>query len=163
MADIKWPDGLRGPLVSNYSREEVVGFIESELTAGPAFITPLTDDNPSFHNVTYQLKQGDARRFQQWLRVNKIKTRSPWFDGPLITEDASVEYQECRFTAGGYPQLKSKSVGGIWTYSATLLTREIVTNDEGYETELDSLWGAGNGDIDLSASLLDEGLLYSDE
>lgn len=163
MADIKWPDGLRGPLVSSYSRNEVVGFLESELTSGPSFVTPITDDNPSFHSVTYQLKSGDARRFQQWLRVNRMKTRAPWFDGPLITEDASVEYQECRFTSDGYPQLTGKTIGGIYTYKATLLTREIVTNDEGYETELDALWGVNCGDIDLGASLLDEGLLYDDQ
>lgn len=162
MADIQWPDGLRGPLVANFSRNEQTGFLESELTSGPSFVTLISDDNPSFHSVTYQFKQGDARRFQQWLRANKIKTQSPWFDGPLVTEDRSVETQECRFISGGYPQLASKAVGGIFTYNATILTREIVTNDEDYETELDSLWGVNNGDIDLGASLLDEGLLYAD-
>lgn len=158
MGDIVWPTGLRGPLVSNYSRNELVGFLESELTSGPSFVTPVTDDNPVFHNVTYQFKSGDARRFQQFLRVNKFKVLSPWFDGPIIGEDNSVEYQECRFTASGYPQLSSKTIGGIYTYNATILTREIVTNDEDYPTELDALWGVNNGDIDLGASLLDEGL-----
>lgn len=158
MADINWPTGLRGPLVANYSRNEIVGFLEPELTSGPSFVTPITDDNPQFHNVTYQFKSGDARRFQQWLRVNRFKTLSPWFNGPLITEDSSVETQECRFIADGYPQLSAKTIGGIYTYNATILTREIVTNDELYETELDALWGVNCGDIDLGASLLDEGL-----
>lgn len=158
MATIKWPAGLRGPLVSNFSRSETVGYIDAELSSGPSFVVPISDDNPSFHSVSYIFKSGDARIFQQWLRTNNFKIFSPWFDGPLVTEDQSVETQECRFTADGYPQLTGKTVGGLYTYSATILTREIVTNDDLYPTELEALWGVGCGDIDLSASLLDEGL-----
>lgn len=153
--DLTWPDGLRGPLINSFNREEVVGFVESNVAAGPSFVTPISDDNPAFHNITYQFKEGDARRFQQFLRVNKVKQLSPWFNGPLITEDRSVEYQECRYTADGYPQLTGKTIGGIYTYSARVLTRDIVTNDELYPDELDALWGVNCGDIDYGANQLD--------
>lgn len=159
MADIQWPTDLRGPLVSGYNREEVAGFRENNLAAGPAFVEPFSEDTPQFHNITYQFKNGDARRFQLWLRENKVKYLSPWFDGPLITEDRSIALQECRFTSDGYPQLQSKSNGGIWTYSARIITREIVNGDDAYATELEALWGVNCSDIDLGASLLDQGMI----
>lgn len=158
MADISWVDGLRGPLVSSFSREETVGFREAPLASGPPFVVPFSEDTPQFHNVTYQFKEGDARRFQLWLRENKFKYLSPWFDGPLITEDGSIETQECRFTADGYPQLTGKSVGGLYTYSAQLITREIINNDDDYAESVDAMWGVNNGDIDLGSSIIDEGL-----
>jgi|GEM_PF-2415072 len=158
MAVIQWPANLRGPLVSGYSRQEVVGFRENDLAAGPAFVEPFSEDTPQFHDVTYMFKSGDARRFQLWLRENKIKSHSPFFDGPLITEDRSIALQECRYTSDGYPQLTGKSVGGMFTYSARVITREIVNGDDAYTTELEALWGVNCGDIDLGGSLLDEGL-----
>ena len=161
--ELTWPDGLPSPLLGNYSRDEVEGFSESELSAGPSFVVPITDDTPTFHGVSYTMKTGDARRFQQFLRVNKFKTKSPWFNGPLPSNDGSTKMQECRFISGGYPQLSGTTSGGVCTYNATIMTREIVTDDEGYETELDAYWGVGNGDIDLSISLLDEGLCYADD
>jgi hypothetical protein len=159
MADLLWPDNLPGPQVSGFGREEVVGFIESNLASGPSFIQPVSEDTPSFHSVTYKFKNGDARRFQLWLRTNKIKTYSPFFDGPLITEDGSIETQECRFTADGYPQLQSKTNGGIWTYSARLLTREIVNGDDEFATELIAVHGVNCGNINLGNSLLDQGMI----
>ena len=158
MADLKWPEKLRGPMASGYSREEVVGFRESPLASGPAFIEPFSEDTPQFHNVTYQLKEGDARRFQMWLRENKFKFLSPWFDGPIITEDRSIEFQTCRFTARGYPQLQGKSVGGIYTYSAQLMTREIVNGDDEYAESVKAMWFVSCGDINNGISVLDEGL-----
>lgn len=158
MANLKWPEKLRGPMVSGYSREEVVGFRESELASGPSFIEPFSEDTPQFHNVTYQLKEGDARRFQLWLRENKVKFLSPWFDGPIITEDRSIELQTCRFTASGYPQLQGKSTGGIYTYSAQLITREIVNGDDAYAEAVNTSWFVFCGDINNGISLLDEGL-----
>lgn len=158
MADLKWPTNLPGLQVSGFSREEVVGFRENPLASGPAFVEPFSEDTPQFHTITYLFKNGDARRFQLWLRQNKVKFMSPWFDCPLITEDGSVETQECRFTADGYPQLQGKSVGGMWTYSARVISREIVNNDDQYATEVDAIWGVNCGDINLGASLLDEGV-----
>jgi len=159
MAIVKWPTDLRGPLVAGFSREEIIGFRENDLASGPAVIEPFSEDTPQFHNVTYQFKNGDARRFQLWLRENKVKFLSPFFDGPLITEDSSILTQECRFTSDGYPQLTGKSVGGIWTYSARLITREIVNGDDEYAEELDAIWGVNCGDINLGNSLLDEGMI----
>jgi hypothetical protein len=158
MAEIQWPAGLRGPTIAGYSREEIPGFREHNLAAGPAFVEPFSEDTPQFHNLTYQFKSGDARRFQRWLRENKIKFLSPFFDGPILSEDRSVELQECRYTSDGYPQLQSVSIGGIHTYSARVITREIVNGDDAYATELDALWGVNCGDINLGGSLLDEGL-----
>ena len=158
MAAIQWPVNLRGPLISGYSREEVVGFRENNLAAGPAFVEPFSEDTPQFHNITYIFKSGDARIFQLWLRDNKVKFLSPFFDGPLLTEDRSILLQECRYTSDGYPQLTGVSIGGVHTYSARLITRELVNGDDAYATELEALWGVNNGDINLGGSLLDEGL-----
>lgn len=158
MAVIQWPEKLRGPLVAGFSREEVVGFLENDLASGPAFITPFSEDTPQFHSLTYQFKQGDARRFQMWLREHKFKFLSPFFDGPIISEDNSVQLQECRFTADGYPQLTGKTTGGLFTYSARVITREIVNIDDDYAESVKSLWYVFCGDINNGASKLDEGL-----
>ena len=156
--DLNWPDGLPGPQITSFSREEVVGFKESPLATGPSFIEIFSEDTPQFHNVTYLFKSGDARRFQMWLRENKFKSHSPWFNGPLVTEDRSVETQVCRFTASGYPQLTGVSVNGTKTYSAQLLTREIGNNDDDYAESIDAYWSVNNGEIDNGISLIDEGL-----
>jgi len=158
MAVIQWPANLRGPLVAGYSREEVVGFRENNLAAGPAFVEVFSEDTPQFHNFTYQFKSGDARRFKLWLREHKMRAYAPWFDGPLITEDRSIELQECRYTSDGYPQFQGRTVGGIHTYTARVITREIVNGDDAYATELEAIWGVNCGDIDLGGSLFDEGM-----
>ena len=158
MTTLNWLNGLPGPQVSSFSTSEVVGFKESPLAAGPAFIEVFSEDTPQFHNVTYLFKSGDARRFKMWLRANKFKSHSPWFNGPIITEDRSVETQVCRYTAEGFPQFKGVTIGGLHSYSAKLLTREIVNNDDDYAESIDAMWYANNGDIDNGASLLDEGL-----
>ena len=77
----------------------------------------------------------------------------------MVAEDRSILTQECRFTSDGYPQLTGVSIGGIHTYSARLLTREIVNGDDAYATELEALWGTNCGDINLGASLLDQGVI----
>jgi len=158
MAVIQWPDKLRGPLVAGFSREEVVGFRENELASGPAFIEPFSEDTPSFHNITYLFNNGDARRFQIWLREHKFKFLSPFFDGPLITEDDSVDTQECRYTADGYPQFTGKTVGGLYSYSARVLTRSIVNNDDAYAESVSTLWYVFCTDTNNGASLLDQGM-----
>jgi len=158
MTTISWPEKLRGPLVAGYSREEAVGFRESPVAAGPSFVEPFTDDAPTFHNVTYQFKEGDARRFQLWLKQNKFRFLSPWFNGPIINEERRESTVECRFTADGYPQLQGKTIGGIYTYAARLLTRNVQSTDLDYATEVDAMWATNCGDIDLGSSLLDEGL-----
>lgn len=158
MANITWPEKLRGPLVSGYSREEVAGFRENPLASGPAWVEPFSEDTPSFHNIQYLMRAGDARRFQIWLREHKMKTYAPWFDGPLITEDNSIDVQECRYTADGYPQLTGKTIGGLFTYSARIITRSIVNRDDLYAEAVSTMWFVSCGDINLGTSLLDEGL-----
>ena len=161
MADIKWPDDLPGPQISTYSMEEAAGFTESQLNAGPAFITPITEDMPQFHNVTYIFKRGHARKFEQFLRENKIRFLSPWFDGPIIRPNRNDTIQECRYTQDGVPQLTGVS-GNLFTYSARLITRSLVLDDMDYETEMDASWSVNFGNIDPFNAALDEGLNDAD-
>lgn len=158
MASIQYPDNLRGPLVSEYSRDEVVGFVEENVAAGPSFVTPISEDTPQFHTLTYRFKRGDARRFESWLKQNQMKFKSPWFNGPIIHPDfAAQEAQECRYLSDGYPQLTGVSVGGLFTYTARVITRSIVTQDDDYPTELDALHGVNCGNINSGANDLDIG------
>lgn len=161
MAIIQWPDKLGGPKLAGYSREEVVGFRDSELAAGPAFVEIFSDDTPQFHNVQYLFKQDAARRFERWLRTNKVKSESPWFDGPIPTPDRSVKTQECRFTADGYPQFTGISDGGVYSYSARLLTREIVNNDDEYGDVFDIMFDLSCGNVNWGVSKLDEGICHN--
>jgi hypothetical protein len=156
MADIKWPTKLRGFLISNYSREETVGFREGDLTSGPSFVEPFSDDTPYFHNVTLQLRQSDARVFQAWLKAYQFKLLSPEFAAPLLNEDGETITQDCRFTSDGYPQLQSVTVGGVYTYNAKLIAREHITIDDGYEQAILTMYQIGDGDIDWASSVLDQ-------
>lgn len=158
MSDIKWPDGLPGPLVESYARDEVIGFRESQVAAGPSYVEPYSDDTPIFHTVTYQFKAGDARRFQLWLRQHKFKFLSPVFDGPIVNEDNKVKFVECRYTADGYPQLLSQSLSGICVYQARMITRKIENLDDELPDIFETMWGVDNGNVDADISLLDEGL-----
>lgn len=129
MATITWPAGLRPALKATKSRNEIVGFRESPVTSGPSFIEPFSDDTPVFYSVSFTFTKGEARAFQSWLRINKVKTNSPFFTFPLLVEDPNVESQEARFTLNGYPQLNSET-NSMFSYSAEILIRKIITEDE---------------------------------
>ncbi len=132
MANISWPNGLRPAIKASKSRDEVEGFRESPVTSGPSFIEPFSDDTPVFYSVQFILTKGEARAFQSWLRLNRIKTLSPFFDFPLVIEDPNVATQEARFILGGYPQLTGDT-GSTFTYSAQMLIRKIVSEDEPFD------------------------------
>lgn len=158
MTDLSWPTGVPGPQISSMSRTEVVGFKESDLASGPSFVEAFSDDTPQFHSVSYIFTRGEARLFQLWLRENKVKVFSPWFVGPLSTEDSNIKTQTCRFTSDGYPQLTGQTLSGLHSYSATLLTRAIENGDDAYSEVVKSAANATDGNIDLTASALDKGL-----
>lgn len=132
MATINWPAGLRPSLKSSKSRDEVVGFRESPVTSGPSFVEPFSEDTPVFYNVGFTFTKDEARAFQSWLRINRIKTMSPFFNFPLVIEDPNVENQEARFTLEGFPQLTGET-GFTFTYSAQLLIRNLTVEDEEHD------------------------------
>lgn len=132
MATIDWPTGLRPALKASKSRDEVVGFRESPVTVGPSFIEPFSDDTPVFYDIEFFFTKDEARAFQSWLRIHRIKTNSPFFNFPLAIEDPNVDTQEARFILDGYPQLKSES-NYTFSYSARILIRNIVTEDEDHD------------------------------
>lgn len=132
MATINWPTGLRPSIKASKSRDEVVGFRESPVTSGPSFIEPFSEDTPVFYNVEFIFTKNEARAFQSWLRVNRMKTNAPFFNFPILIEDPNVDTQEARFTLDGYPQLRSET-NAIFTYSARILIRKIVSEDEAHD------------------------------
>lgn len=129
MAAIDWPKGLRPALKASKSRNEIVGFRESPVTSGPSFIEPFSDDTPVFYNVQFTFTKDEARAFQSWLRIHRMKTNAPFFNFPMLIEDPNVLTQEARFTLSGYPQLNSETTY-TYTYSAEILIRKIVTEDD---------------------------------
>ncbi|MDB4306026.1 hypothetical protein N9980_00505 [bacterium] len=128
MADIKWPVGLRPSLRASKSRQEVVGFRESQPTVGPSFIEPFSEDTPSFYDVEFIFTTGEARTFQAWLAFHQMKTYAPFFDFPLVIEDPNVDTQEARFLLDGYPKLTGNNV--LYKYSAKLLIRKLDRPDD---------------------------------
>ena len=132
MADIDWPKGLRPSLKATKSRNEVVGFRESPVTSGPSFIEPFSEDTPVFYNVEFLFTKSEARAFQSWLRINRMKTNAPFFNFPLTIEDPNVDGQEARFTLDGYPQLRNET-NFSFGYSARILIRKIITEDEEHD------------------------------
>jgi hypothetical protein len=132
VADINWPTGLRPSIKASKSRDEIVGFRESPVTSGPSLIEPFSDDTPVFYSVQFIFTKDEARAFQSWLRINRIKTNSPFFNFPLLIEDPNVDTQEARFTLDGYPQLVSET-NSIFTYSGRILIRKIISEDEAHD------------------------------
>ena len=158
MIDISWPEGLRGPLVSTFSQSEMPGFIESPLATGPAFVEPISEDVPTIMNLTYQFKTGDARRFGIWLRDNAIRFKSPWFKGPIVHPDFDARKEQlCRYTVSGYPQLSGVTAGGIYTYSAQVIIRQVETQDIEYSEETKAAWEVNCGDVNRFNQDLDCG------
>lgn len=129
---IDWPMGLKPSIRATKSREETVGFREAPVTSGPSFIEPFSNDTPVFYDVQFIFEKGGARAFQSWLRINRMITNAPFFNFPIVIEDPNVETQQARFTLEGYPQLIGET-GYTFTYAATLLIRNIVTEDEDYD------------------------------
>ncbi len=129
MATIDWPKGLRPSIKSAKSRSEVVGFRESPVTVGPSFIEPFSDDTPVFYDIQFIFTKDEARAFQSWLRIHRMKTNAPYFNFPLVIEDPNVKAQEARFILDGYPQLTSET-NYTFSYSARILVRKIITEDE---------------------------------
>ncbi len=126
-ATITWPENLRPALRASKSRQETVGFRESPVTSGPSFVEPLSEDNPEFYDVSFIFTPQEARVFQAWLRVHRMKTLAPFFMFPIVIEDPNVDNQEARFTVDGYPQLTSNN--SLFTYSARLLIRNVESLD----------------------------------
>lgn len=147
MATIAWPNGLRPSLKASKSRNEVVGFRESPVTSGPSFIEPFSDDTPVFYDINFTFTKDEARAFQSWLRIHRMKTNAPFFTFPLLIEDPNVDGQEARFTRDGYPQLRTET-NFSFSYSAKILIRKIVTEDEAHDDfilELSEATGFNSG------------------
>ncbi len=132
MATINWPTGLRPSLKASKSRDEVIGFRESPPSVGPSFVEPFSDDTPVFYDISLTFSKSEARAFQSWLRLHKMKTNAPFFNFPLVIEDPNVANQEARFLLDGYPQLTGET-NYTFSYSARILIRKIVTQDEAYD------------------------------
>jgi len=124
MADIAWPSGLKTCITETKRRDEVIGYIEDPVSSGPSFVELISDDNPTTFDVTFVFNRGQAMAFQAWLRLNNVKTESPFFDTfPLQIEEGLFD-QEVRFTSSGYPQCITQS-GDVFTYRAIVLCRQI--------------------------------------
>lgn len=147
---VDYPEELRLPLVSGYSREVEPGFLQSEPLSGPVYNIRRSFDNPVRWQVQFHFTYGQQRLFWQWFREALDDGLRP-FNIPLKIE-AGIFPQECRFARDGIPRLTSVQ-GNHYRYNAVLLSRKVNDPDEGSYETLKLL--AGNGSITKAANGVD--------
>ena len=155
MADVDFPDFLRGPIKASKSRNVQESYRQNPTFSGPAYTESLSDDSPVVYNIQFAFESGYKRAFVQWLNdVNYCNKGRAEFNIDLEIE-SGISTQEARFTQGGFPQLTSEQ-GGVYYYSAQIIIRKLNDPDEGYADEL-LLFAQDNpcGVIEYGAELLD--------
>jgi len=124
---VNWPAMLPSCETEEKSREEIVGFVYSDLNSGPAFMQMISDDLPTFWDVSFKFTRKQARIFQMWLTENKHRTRPTWFNFPIQIESGLIADQEVRFVS--YPQATGQR-GDLFTYSGRIMARAVDNIDE---------------------------------
>jgi hypothetical protein len=129
---LTFPSFLRGPIQASYSREETSRFGISQPASGPYFNQILSDDAPSYFNLSFVFKRSDAMAFAAWLRLNnrEILTGAQ-FEIDLSIEDG-VTTQIASFVPDGIPQYTGE-VAQFITYSARIMVRKLSVPSEGLE------------------------------
>lgn len=152
---VEYPNELRLPLVSGYSREVEPGFKQTEPLSGPVYNVRRSFDNPVRWQVQFHFTGGQQRLFWQWFRDALDDGLRP-FAIPLKIE-AGIAVQECKFASDGIPRLTSVQ-GDHYRYTATLLSRKINDPDEGMYDWLVYLAESGSArkaahDIDFAVNV----------
>ena len=151
---IEWPDGLRGCITTAKSRSQTVGFRDAAVSSGPAYVELVTNDAPTTWSVQFKFNRGEARGFSAWLSLNSIRFESPWISNfPIKIEEGLAEHK-VRFLSDGYPQLTSEN-GKVFTYSATIIAREIKSEDNLYPEAVLGLSEMNCYKYDWASNILD--------
>lgn len=123
---LNWPNFLPSCETSTKSRNQPEGYKFSNVNSGPAFLEMVSDDNPTFWDITFKFTRDQARIFAIWLNQNNMRTMSPWFEFPIQIEEG-LTTQEVRFLS--YPQATGQD-GNVFSYSAKIMSRDIVSKDK---------------------------------
>lgn len=138
-----YPSYLRGPLEASLSTDETARFQSSEPASGPYFAQIISDDSPTYYNLTFVFEYQYHLAFRAWLRQDNFAIMSgAQFEMILSTEDGEV-MQVCSFTPDGIPQ-RTKFEGNNIYYQARIIVRKLNEPTLGQEDLILGLLELGN-------------------
>lgn len=128
----EYPDSLRRPLMTGYSKQDASGFSINNLDSGSYVARIDTDDIYTVYSLNFVFKPDEAAIFRAWIAQDSFNMlKGAAFNIPLLTEYGEI-IQVVRFADGGYPQLTGKSAGKL-TYSAKVIARTQMDNVNGLD------------------------------
>lgn len=129
---LTFPTFLRGPIQAGYSRARAATYQASQPAAGAYYTQIISEDVPSYFNITFKFKKEYALAFQAWLRLNEFEiTNGAQFEIPLSIEDGLVT-QTASFTPSGFPQYAGEEAKMI-TYQAEIVVPRLNIPSLGFE------------------------------
>lgn len=124
---VEYPFGLSSFLMSK-QRTTGAQFLIYEPRSGSGYVKNTSSDTPSFFSVTFKFKEVDAQRFQAWFNGPLQRGRLP-FTIPMRTEFGLANQTVQFHAAQGDTILDCSQDGHVYTYSATVVAREIAYPD----------------------------------
>lgn len=121
MADISYPQVLRGAIQQGKQRNLAKTYINAEPLTGPFYIQKITDEAPVIWDFDLVFNEYDAQYFDAWFLLTTEQGTLP-FNMPIRTEQGLVDH-ELKFVE--IPNGARES-GNTWSYSCTVQAREIV-------------------------------------
>lgn len=138
MADIDYPENLRGAISSTKQFTKSAGFIESDPSSGASYTYAVTEDLPTFFSFDLRFTMAESMRFDSWTRANKIFDQGLFFNFPIY-DQYGLTYQEVRFLSSGVPTYAE--TGAIVGYSGCqLIIPNYIQPDADYVNEFFSLY-----------------------
>lgn len=122
MAD-PYPSTIPGFLRAGKARSQPAAFRLNQPRRGFGYAEATGTDTPVFWNVTFRFTTAQARIFRQWFNTT-LQRGVLEFDTPIKTEFGFQTYT-CRFMPESL--LDTSEDGDVWTYSATLMARALIT------------------------------------
>lgn len=141
-------------LTASKSRQTAASFRMNNPFSGTPYVEPLTDDTPSIYDCQFRFTARQKSAFWQWFVDPAYCDKGRNAFNLNIDVEGGYAEQECQFMADGTPQLTSEQ-GGVYTYSARIIVRQLNDPDNGYAEELLTMGELTDGNIDAGLIALD--------
>lgn len=119
---VPYPVGLRPALSIGKSRTQPGAFTMSDPRRGYGYAQASGTDTPVFWDAKFRFSTTEAQQFVLWFR-NTLQRGVLEFTMPIKTEFGLITHT-CRFLPDSL--MPTSQNGGIWEYSATIMSRDMV-------------------------------------
>jgi len=148
-----WPNHLRSCVTSSKSRQQTQGFTVSDVQVGPPFVELITEDTPTFYDVSFKFNRSEARAFRAWQKINNFTNAGGWFYLPIQIEEG-LTTQEVLLLPPGFQCTGQEN--NVFSYTASVMTRQEQATDDQYPESILGLFENNpRSDLTEAANLLD--------